>query len=246
MPDLAQANSNSGGILERLTRSFISPSDSEDEKWRKNWLLIFCLLMNLVAWIWPAIYWARGLRFPYPIPVAYLIISILTLLIYWKTKNFALFRTFQFLLFLFVPFIVQWGPDMNFIRSSGIVLLALLAPMGVMVFQGVKESIPWFVAYLVLTAISGVFDFYLAEGAMTGLSVSTISMFFVMNFFMLSIIVYLLIFYFVRKKEMFQVELGEKNQLIESERQKSEELLLKILPEHIATRLKGEIGRAHV
>ena len=239
MPDLAQANSNSGGILERLNQSFISPSDSEDEKWRKKWLLIFCLLMNLVAWIWPAIYWARGLRFPYPIPVAYLIISILTLLIYWKTKNFALFRTFQFLLFLFVPFIVQWGPDMNFIRSSGIVLLALLAPMGVMVFQGVKESIPWFVAYLVLTAVSGVFDFFLAEGAMTGLSVSTISMFFVMNFFVLSIIVYLLIFYFVRKKEMFQIELGEKNRLIESERQKSEELLLKILPEHIAKRLKG-------
>ena len=238
MPDLAQVNSNSGGILERLSQAFISPSDSEDEKWRKKWLLIFCLLMNLAAWVWPAIYWVMGLGFPFPIPVAYLIISALTLLIYWKTKNFALFRAFQFFLFMFVPFIIQWRFG-NFINSSGIVLLALLAPMGVMVFQGVKESIPWFVAYLVLTAVSGFFDFYLAEGTVTGVPMRTISVFFVLNFFMLSIIVYLMILFFVKKKEMFQTELGEKNLLIESERQKSEQLLLKILPEHIAARLKG-------
>ena len=239
MPDQAQAKSNSDGILDRLVQSFFSPSDTEDEKWRKKWLLMFCLLMNVVAWVWPAIYWIRGLRFPYPIPVAYLIISLLTLLIYRKTKNFDLFRSFQFLLFMFVPFIVQWGPDMNFIRSSGIVLLALLAPMGVMVFQGVKESIPWFVAYLVLTVVSGVFDYFLAEGMVTGLPMQTISVFFVLNFLILSTIVYLMIFYFVQKKEIFQTELGEKSLLIESERQKSEELLLKILPGHIAARLKA-------
>jgi class 3 adenylate cyclase len=140
---------------------------------------------------------------------------------------------------MFVPFIVQWGPDMNFIRSSGIVLLALLAPMGVMIFQGVKESIPWFVAYLVLTVVSGVFDYFLAEGMVTGLPMQTISVFFVLNFLILSTIVYLMIFYFVQKKETFQTELGEKSLLIESERQKSEELLLKILPGHIAVRLKA-------
>ncbi len=238
MPELAQANRNSGGILQQLSQALIDPSDSEDERWRKKWLLIFCLLMNLAAWVWPAIYWIMGLGFPFPIPVAYLIISALTLLIYWKTKNFALFRAFQFFLFMFVPFIIQWRFG-NFINSSGIVLLALLAPMGVMVFQGVKESIPWFVAYLVLTAVSGFFDFYLAEGMVTGVPMRTISVFFVLNFFMLSIIVYLMFLFFVQKKEIFQAELGEKNLLIETERQKSEELLLKILPGHIAARLKG-------
>ncbi len=238
MPNLAQANRNSGGILERLSQSFIDPSDSEDEQWRKKWLLIFCLLMNLAAWIWPGIYWAMGLHFPFWIPVAYLIFTVLTLLIYWKTKQFALFRSFHIFVLLFVPFIIQWKVG-TFINSSGIVLLALLAPMGVMVFQGVRESIPWFVAYLVLTAVSGFFDFYLAEGAVTGIPMKTISVFFVLNFFMLSIIVYLLILFFVQKKDIFQTQLGEKNLLIESERQKSEELLRKILPEHIAERLKG-------
>ena len=238
MPDLAQVTTYSGGFLERLSRLFGSPSDSEDEKWRRKWLLIFCLLMNLAAWIWPTIYWAMGLRFPFPIPIAYLIFSALTLLIYWKTQNFALFRSFQFGLFMFVPFVIQWLMG-NFINSSGIVLLALLAPMGVMVFQGVKESIPWFVAYLILTGVSGLFDFFLAEGMVTGIPMKTISVFFVLNFFMLSIIVYLMILFFVQKKETFQVELNEKNLLIDSERKKSEELLLKILPEHIALRLKG-------
>ncbi|MGH8715592.1 MAG: adenylate/guanylate cyclase domain-containing protein [Burkholderiales bacterium] len=238
MPDLAQTKNDSVSILRRLSHSLISPSDSEDVRWRKKWLLIFCLLMNLAAWIWPGIYWAMGLRFPFWIPVAYLIFTVLTLLIYWKTKKFDLFRSFHIFVLLFVPFIIQWKVG-TFINSSGIVLLALLAPMGVLVFQGVKESIPWFVAYLVLTAVSGFFDFYLAEGVVTGIPMKTISVFFVLNFFMLSIIVYLLILFFVRKKDMFQAELGEKNLLIESERQKSEELLLKILPEHIASRLKG-------
>ena len=239
MPDLAKANSNSGGILGRLTQSVISSSDSEDERLRKTLLLFVCGLMNLAAGFWLMIYWSMGMRLPTTIPLGYQIVSALTLIIYLKTKNFAFFRFTQISMLLFVPFIIQWSIG-NFISSSGIVLLALLAPVGAMVFQGVKESIPWFVAYVVFTVVSGFFDYFLAEGMVTGVPMKVIPVFFVLNFTILSTIVYLLIRFFVLKKEMFQIELGEKNRLLQVEQDKSDRLLLNILPEHIAQRLKQD------
>ncbi|HSS46162.1 MAG TPA: hypothetical protein VLL03_01950, partial [Burkholderiales bacterium] len=216
MPDLAQANSNSAGILGRLTQSVISPSDSEDERLRKTLLLFVCGLMNLAAGFWLMIYWSMGMRLPTTIPLGYQLVSALTLIIYLKTKNFAFFRFTQIGLLLFVPFVIQWSIG-NFISSSGIVLLALLAPVGAMVFQGVRESIPWFVAYVVLTAVSGVFDYYLAAGVVSGVPMRIIPVFFVLNFTILSTIVYLLIRFFILKKDMFQTELGEKNRLLQVE-----------------------------
>lgn len=185
------------------------------------------------------IYWTMGMRLPTTIPLGYQLVSALTLMIYLKTKNFAFFRFTQISLLLFVPFVIQWSIG-NFISSSGIVLLALLAPVGAMVFQGVRESIPWFVAYVVLTAVSGVFDYYLAAGVVSGVPMKIIPVFFVLNFTILSTIVYLLIRFFVLKKEMFQTELGEKNRLLQVEQDKSERLLLNILPKHVAERLKHD------
>ena len=239
MPDEARATSNSSAFLGRLSESLISPSDSEDERLRKTLLLFTCGLMNVAAGVWLLIYWVMGMRLSTTIPLGYQIVSALTLVIYLKTKNFAFFRFTQISLLLFVPFIIQWSIG-NFISSSGIVLLALLAPVGAMVFQGVKESIPWFVAYVVFTVVSGFFDYFLAEGAVTGVPMKVIPVFFVLNFTILSSIVYLLIRFFVQKKEMFQIELGEKNRLLQVEQDKSERLLLNILPQHIAQRLKQD------
>src|SRR5712691_8648957 len=239
MPDDARATRNSSVFLGRLSESLISPSDSEDERLRKTLLLFTCGLMNVAAGVWLLIYWVMGLRLSTTIPLGYQIVSALTLLIYLKTKNFAFFRFTQISLLLFVPFVIQWSIG-NFISSSGIVLLALLAPVGAMVFQGVKESIPWFVAYVVFTVVSGFFDYFLAEGTVTGVPMKIIPVFFVLNFGILSTIVYLLIRFFVQKKEMFQIELGEKNRLLQVEQDKSERLLLNILPQHIAQRLKQD------
>ena len=36
--------------------------------------------------------------------------------------------------------------------------------VGAMVVYGPRESIPWFVAYVVFTAMSGAFDYFLASG----------------------------------------------------------------------------------
>jgi adenylate cyclase len=55
--------------------------------------------------------------------------------------NFNFFRYSQLALFLFMPFVVQWSIG-NFITASGISLWGLLAPIGAVLFFGVRESAP--------------------------------------------------------------------------------------------------------
>src|SRR5581483_3892608 len=155
--------------------------------------------------------------------------------------NFQLFRLAQLSLFLFFPFIVQWSIG-SFVSSSGIALLALLAPIGAMVCYGPRESIPWFFAYVVLTVVSGVFDFFLARGEDYGIPMRTIAVFFVLNFTIMSTIVWLLLRYFVQQRDRYQNELAEQHALVRIEREKSDRVLISILPVHVAERLKRSPG----
>ncbi len=238
-PVVAAAEGDDLNWLQRLGRSAIDASDDEDLRLRKTLLIFASGLMNLAAIVWLAIYWALGLKLPTTIPLAYQLLSAVILAIYLKTRNFDFFRVAQLSLFLFAPFVIQWSIG-SFVNSSGIVLLALLAPVGAMVVYGARESIPWFVAYVVLTALSGVFDYFLANGDMSGVPMRTVAVFFVLNFTILSSIVYLLLRYFVQQKEVFQAALSAQHELIQHEQRKSEQLLTTILPPQIAERLKRE------
>jgi adenylate cyclase len=226
-------------LLERLARAAVDETDSEELRLRKTLLMLASGLMNMAAIVWLAIYWIMGLKLPTTIPLAYQALSAIILAIYLKTRNFDFFRFAQLSLFLFAPFVIQWTIG-SFVSSSGIVLLALLAPVGAMVVLGARESIPWFVAYVVLTVVSGVFDYFLASGDQSGVPMRTVAVFFVLNFTILSSIMYLLLRYFVQQKDVFQAELSHQHELVREEQQKSEQLLSVILPTHIAQRLKRD------
>jgi len=226
-------------LLERLAKAAVSDTDSEELRLRKTLLLLASGLMNMAAIVWLAIYWIMGLKLPTTIPLLYQALSAIILAVYLKTKNFDFFRFAQLALFLFAPFVIQWSIG-SFVSSSGIVLLALLAPVGAMVVMGSRESIPWFVAYVVLTVVSGVFDYFLANGDQSGVPMRTVAVFFVLNFTILSSIMYLLLRYFVQQKDVFQAELSHQHELVREEQKKSEQLLSIILPTHIAQRLKRD------
>jgi len=66
----------------------------------------------------------------------------------------------------------------------------------------------------------------------------TIAVFFALNFAAMSTIVYLLISYFVRQRDKLQENLDRQHKLLLAEQEKSERLLLNILPGPIAERLK--------
>jgi class 3 adenylate cyclase len=225
--------------LARLGDRVISADDSEQDRLKKTLLIFACGLMGFGAMVWLAIYSAMGIKFSSTVPLIYLAISAVSLGFYLWKGNFALFRFVQISLFFFVPFIMQWSIGSS-VSASGVMLWALLAPIGVIIIEGPRQSLPWFGAYVIMTAVSGFFDYYLTQGAESGVSMQSIAVFFTLNFVAISTIVYLLISYFVRERDKLSGVLAEQHKLLLEEQEKSERLLLNILPGPIAKRLKEQ------
>ncbi len=225
--------------LLRLRNRIISEDDSEHEKLKKTLAIFACGLMAFGSMLWLAIYQAMGMKFSSTVPLTYVAVSAISFGIYVWNRNFAAFRTLQASLFLFVPFMMQWSIG-SYVSSSGVMLWALLAPVGIMIFQGARHSLPWFFAYLIMTAVSGFFDYYLGTGAQSGVTMQSIAVFFTLNFVSISVIVFLLISYFVSQRDVLEAELAKQITLLKWEQERSERLLLNILPGPIAERLKDK------
>jgi class 3 adenylate cyclase len=225
----------------RLPKADAEIMDTQEDKLRKSLLIFASAFMTFAVMFWLAIYWMMGINFSSNVPLGYQIISVGSLIYYMRTKNFQVLRFIQLNLFLFAPFIMQWSIGSS-ITSSGVALWALLAPIGALVVSNWKESIPWFFAYIVLTAVSGFFDYYLSTGSATGIPMSTIGVFFALNFMAMSSILYFLVRYFVIETEKIKTQLDRQHALLAEEQKKSERVLFNVLPSNIAERLKNNQG----
>jgi class 3 adenylate cyclase len=163
------------------------------------------------------------------------------MLFYIRSRNFDFFRVTQLSLFLFLPFIAQWSGG-TIITTSGVSLWGLLAPVGAILCIGVSQSVGWFIAWVVLSAVSGVVDLYLVDYSLaaqkTGVPVRTTLVFFTLNFISVATIIYLLLRLSIVEKRKVQKSLEVAHLQIVAEQERSEKLLLNILPAPIADRLK--------
>ena len=210
---------------------------TQEDKLRSSLLIFACAFMNFAVMFWLAIYWLMGQNYSSNVPLTYQAVSLSSLVYYLKSRNFEAFRFIQLSLFLFAPFVMQWSVGSS-VTASGVTLWALLAPIGAVVVSGWRESIPWFVAYIILTALSGFFDYFLGVGNTGGLAMKTIGVFFALNFVAMSSILYFLVRYFVLETEKIKDRLDQQHALLREEQKKSEHLLLNVLPDSIAQRLK--------
>ena len=232
---------HSNDFVSSFRSAGISSDDSEELQLKKSLLMLATGLVCVMSMLWLFIYWQLGPQFSTTIPFAFQLLLAGNMAIYLKTRNFDLFRHTQLGLFLFMPFVAQWSIG-NFITASGVSLWGLLAPVGAILFCGVRESIAWFAAYIFLTALSGFFDYYLADSVMSAtksVSIRTSVFFFVLNFIAVSTIVYLLLRFSTLEKEKAALRLDEAHRLLQAEQERSEKLLLNILPGSIAERLKN-------
>ncbi|MEF8701480.1 MAG: adenylate/guanylate cyclase domain-containing protein [Candidatus Accumulibacter sp. UW20] len=228
-------------FVERLRNAGIVESDGEELRRQKSLLFFATGLICFTSVIWLLIYWQLGPRFSTNLPFALQLLLVGNLLVYLKTLNFNCFRQIQLALFLFTPFVAQWSIG-SFITASGISLWALLAPIGAVLFIGPRESGAWFFAYVFLTLLSGGFDYYLADLVLVPahpVSPQTSAFFFALNFAAVSTIVYLLLRSSDAAKHQAQQRLQEAHRRLQSEQERSERLLLNVLPAPIAQRLKN-------
>ena len=230
------------GFFHAFSSAGIRSEDDAETRLKKSLLIFASGLVSLGSMLWLFLYWQMGPQFSSTVPFVFQILLVANLLVFFKTGNFDLFRYSQLALFLFAPFVIQWGIG-NFITASGTSLWGLLAPIGAVLCFGTRESAAWFFAYIFLTALSGFFDYFLADslpppGQVVPIRVSVF--FFALNFAAISSIVYLLLRYSTQEKAKTQAALEETHRLLQDEQERSERLLLNILPGPIAERLKHD------
>ena len=212
------------GLIQRFAAIGALPGDTEDERIRKGALTLASGIVSALAPIWIITYLILDLPVSAAIPFAYVVISVASLVALARTKRYRVFRTTQLALLLALPFALQWSLG-GFIPSSGVALWALMCPLGALTFAGTRKAAPWFIAYLALIAVSLVLEPVLTPAEIP----ETVQVaFLALNIAGVSLTSYLLLQYFVRERER--------------EHERSERLLLNVLPEPVAMRLKRNEG----
>ena len=225
-----QASSLEGwrGWAGSVARIGTLPTDSHDEALRKQTLVLFTSFTALVSFIWVGTYWALGLHLSAAIPFAYQVVCVANLVVFAKTKRYRFFRTSQLALGLVLPFVLQLSLG-GFLPSSGIVLWSFTAPLGALLFSSRRDATRWFVAFLGVIGLSAALEPLLTPAEIPhGIVVA----FFALNILGVTGTSYLLLHYFVRERDRAAA-------VIAAERERSERLLLNVLPEPIAERLKA-------
>ncbi len=213
-----------------------APPLTPEEKLSGDMLMLTTGFMMCAAALWLAIYWSMGYRYSTAIPLVFQGLSAATIALYWKTRRLYMFGIVQLGLILFTPFAMQWSIG-NFVNSSGVSLWGLMAPVGAVTVLGTRQSLPWFFAWLFMTVLAGVFDFLLSDQA-SKFDLQTVAVFFVLNFAAISVMIYSLLWYFASEKNKLRAMVDRTHEEIRVEKERSEKLLLNILPPSIAERLK--------
>ena len=234
--DNLTSSTETSGLVALVSGTAVA--ESPEEKLSGDMLLFSTSLMALASVLWLSIYWSLGLRFSTSIPLAFLFLSAANMFFFMKTRKLGSFCITQLTMFLFTPFIMQWSIG-NFVNASGVSLWAMLAPVGAIVILGTRESMPWFIAYIFMTAMSGYFD-YALQWDTKQLDQKTVAIFFVLNFVSISAMVYVLLWYFSREKTKLREAVDAQTTAVSIEKDLSERLLLNILPQPIADRLKRQ------
>jgi len=213
----------------------VLPDDPEEVRVRKASLILLVALIVPLSTVWVVTYAILGLWWSAVIPLAYQVLSAVGLVALLRTKRFQRFLTVELSLMLLLPFVLQWSLG-GFRASSTMAAWAFVAPMAALVFVGPRRAWSWLAGYGVLLVASTVLEF--TEPDATQLPRGVVISFFFLNISGLSLVTYLLLRYFVQERERALAALDQAHRLLQVERAKSERLLLNVLPQSIAERLK--------
>jgi signal transduction histidine kinase len=204
-------NLSTATLIDRLIHAVALPSDLEDERLRKAVLTFLSAMTILAGALWGVMYVALGITKVALIPFGYAVVSTLGLLYFLATKRYRLFLYGELSLLMLLPFLVHWCLG-GFVVSGGVMLWAILAPIGALMFDPERRALGWFLTFLVLTVASGLFDPLLRPHAVA-LPEAIIALSYVMNFACVSMVFYVLLRYFVRALRQVEALLMQREKL---------------------------------
>jgi adenylate cyclase len=214
--------------LERLAQVGADRADDLDMRQRKALLVFISVLILPIAVVWGVLYLAMGSPVGY-VPLGYFLVLLGAICIFARTHDVAFFLRVNLLDILFAP-TLSMIPLGGFLSSAGVGLWGILAPMGALVFGGVRASVRWYAAFVAVFVACGI------AGESVG-SVSSLPAWFTSTMLGLNIIaagtiVFTLLALFAQQRH-------DALEALRSAQERAENLLLDILPRSIAERLKS-------
>ena len=224
-----QSQQRSASLLDRISSIGIAPNDDADTRVRKRVVTLTAIIAIVVVTPWTIFYYAIGLPQAAMIPTFYIVASVLLMIPFARTKDDQLFRSSQLLFFLALPPLVHIALG-GFANSSAVVMYASVVPIGALSFADSRHPIRWFIAFSVVVIALVPLDGALRERA-PDVPDAVVTSFFAANIVSTALINFLALFAYVRSRQRLVEELAD-------ERERSERLLLNVLPRSIADRLK--------
>ncbi len=199
-------------------------SNDDDDLQLKKSLLVVCAFFFVFAGLgWGAMYFAFRETLAGAIPFSYGIISLLSIIHFRSKRGYELFRFSQLVLILLLPLLLMFALG-GWVQGSAVIMWALICPLGALLFDQPRRARLWFLAFLALVVISGLIEPYLAFA--NNLSPEAVIWLFAFNLIGVSSITFVMVLFFVSQKNAFQ--------------ERSEALLLNVLPKEIVPILKRE------
>ena len=221
--------------LQRLAAIGVDRGDSEDARLDKAMLTLVSTLIAVMSCAWVTLYLAIGLPGSAAIPFGYQLCVVACLVALARTKRIDGVRSILLLLMLVLPFALQWSLG-GFANGSAVAAWAGITPILAYLF-GVRS--PWsVVAFVALLVVAAAFESTVAENAphiASGIRAAS----FAMNLTGPAVAGFLALRYFTNERDRSRAELVEAHRLLTAEQERSERLLLNILPAPIADRLRA-------
>lgn len=205
-------------VKERLTRiveSGFLPSDDPGLRLKKVALTLVPLIIGPLAFVWGSVYFLLGHPLSGSIPMAYSIISAVSLAHFFKSKSTQFIQHSQLLLVLLLPFLLMWSLG-GFAAGSMVMIWAIFAPIAALMFLEKRAALYWFLAYSGLVLISALIDGVVAE-SVSHLPPLAIKIFFLLNLGFGSAGIYLLVSFAINEeKRSIEILSGERRKLEKS------------------------------
>jgi guanylate cyclase len=208
-------------LVQWAGRIGIGPTDSSEVALHKRLIVVLCVGTLPLTALWSAIYLAAGVPLAAAVPALYTAFTPINTAVFAWTRNLGLYRFTQLLLILVLPFLLMLVLG-GFRESSVVIIWAALCPLGSLLLEELRQTLFWIVGFVVLLVASALLQPWLVP---VGLPYAFVTWFFVLNLGAVISITFGLLYYFVGRRNFFQL--------------RSEMLLLNILPREISEALKA-------
>jgi adenylate cyclase len=211
-----------------LARIGADDRDDDELRQKKALLVLLAILVLPVSVVWGSLYLGFGSPVGV-IPFIYFAVSIASLVVFARTRSFQLLLTTQLLDIMLTTTVGQMLIG-GFLPSGGVGLWGILAPLGALVFLEVRQAVRWFAAFVVVFVLTGLAGELFVPDA--DLPASFTSTMLALNVVGTASVAFTLLALFAHQRNAALTALR-------AEQEKSEALLLNILPRAIAERLKA-------